>query len=57
MMTENLGGRGNKRDQMGKLLTELFDTGLVYQKEEVGLSLFGKTSSVKCEFRVNDNRQ
>ena len=46
-MTENLGGRGNERDQVGELFTEFLDAGFVDQEEEVGLSLTGKTSPVK----------
>lgn len=48
-ITQNLGGRGNERDQMGELLTELSHTSFVNQEEKVGLSLFGKASSFKCE--------
>ena len=55
-MTENLGGRGNEGDQMGELSTELLDTGIVDQEEEVGLSLFWKTSSAKNQFGWLDGR-
>ena len=51
MVTEDLGGRGNKRDQMGELGAELSYTGYINQEEKVSLSLLGKTSSVKSEFR------
>lgn len=49
MVLENLGSRGNKRDQMGELFPESLGARLVDQEEEVGLGLLGKTSSVRCE--------
>lgn len=49
MVTGNLGGRGNLGDKMSELFTEVLLAGFIYQKEKIGLSLLGKTSSVKGE--------
>lgn len=48
-MTENLGGCGNERDQVCELGAELLDAGFIDEEEKVGLSLLGKTSSIKSE--------
>ena len=55
-MFEDLGGRGNKRDQMDELFAELLDARIIDQEEKVCLSLLGKTSSVKDEFGRKDGR-
>ena len=56
VMTKHLGGGGDKRNQMGKLLTELFDARWVNRKEIVGLSLAGKTRSSNGKLDWTDGR-
>ena len=50
VMTENLCGRGNERDQMGELGPKLMYAGVVNEEEKVCLGLLGKTSSIEMSF-------
>ena len=52
VMTENLCGRGNERDQMGELGPKLMYAGVVNEEEKVCLGLLGKTGSI--EIKIND---
>ena len=52
VMTENLCGRGNERDQMGELGPKLVYAGVVNEEEKVSLGLLGKTGSIEIKFNV-----
>ena len=51
VMTENICGRGNQRDQMGKLGPKLMYAGFVDEEEKVGLGLLGKTGSIEIKIQ------
>ena len=50
VMTENLCGSGNQRDQMGELGPKLMYAGVVNEEEKICLGLLGKTGSIEIKF-------